>query len=97
MSIVIAGREVVVGNSLYHTGFKAWGVVESYDPSGSAVLKLTGINGHDVRLYALNGGMINGVRVLYWHVPLGLDLPTADVTKYQTILNALVANFGGGA
>ena len=42
-----------------------------------------------------NGGIVNNVRVVYWHAPLVLDLPTADITKYQTLLNALVTAFGG--
>ena len=44
-----------------------------------------------------NGGIINGVRVVYWHAPLVLDLPTANIAKYQTLLDALVQNFGDSA
>ena len=95
MSIVIAGRQVEVGNSLYHTGFKAWGVVTGFDPSGPALLELAASNNQTATLYVQNGGIVNNVRVVYWHAPLVLDLPTADITKYQTLLNALVTAFGG--
>lgn len=97
MSIVIAGRQVEVGNSLYHTAFKAWGVVKGFDPSGPALLELSAANNQKTTLFVQNGGVVNGVRVVYWHAPLVLDLPTADIAKYQTLLNALVQNFGGGA
>jgi hypothetical protein len=97
MSIVIAGRQVEVGNSLYHTGFKAWGVVTGFDPSGPALLELNAANNQKTTLFVQNGGIINGARVIYWHAPLVLDLPTANITKYQTLLNALVQNFGEGS
>lgn len=95
MSIVIAGRQVAVGNSLYHVGFKAWGVVKGFDPSGPALLELTA-GSQTVTLFVQNGGIINGVRQVYWHAPLVLDLPTPNTTKYQTLLDALVENFGSG-
>lgn len=97
MSIVIAGRQVEVGNSLYHVGFKAWGVVKGFDPSGPALLELTASNNQKTTLFVQNGGIVNGVRQIYWHSPLVLDLPVANVAKYQTLLNALVQNFGGDA
>lgn len=96
MSIVIAGRPVEVGNSLYHVGFKAWGVVKGFDPSGPALLELSA-GSQNTTLFVQNGGIINGVRQVYWHSPLVLDLPTPNIAKYQTLLNALVQNFGGGA
>ena len=96
MSIVIAGRQVEVGNSLYHTGFKAWGVVKGFDPSGPALLELSSGN-QLATLFVQNGGIVNGARVIYWHAPLVLDLPTANITKYQTLLNTLVQQFGSDA
>ena len=97
MSIVIAGRQVEVGNSLYHTAFKAWGVVKGFDPSGPALLELNASNNQKTILYVQNGGIVNGVRVIYWHAPLVLDLPTSNIAKYQTLLDALVTAFGGDA
>lgn len=93
MSITIAGRAVKVGDPLYHTGFQAWGTVDRFD-GGSAVLSITGANGRPRKLYVQQGGMVNGVRVIYWHEPLVFDRPYADVTKYQRLLDALVAEMG---
>lgn len=93
MSIVIAGREVQLGNPLYHTGFKAWGTVTAFD-IGSAKLAIIGANGLPRTLYVQTGGLVNGVRVIYWHEPLAFDLPMQNVDKYQNLLNALVTEFG---
>ena len=97
MSIHIAGREVFAGNALYHVGYQAWGVVKGFDPSGPALLELSASNNQKVTLFVQSGGIINGVRVVYWHAPLVLDLPTANIAKYQTLLDALVLNFGSNA
>lgn len=90
MSITVAGREVFVGDPLYHIGFKAWGVVSGYD-TGSAKLELTGSGGQQRTLYVQQGGRVNGVRVIYWHEPILLDLPFQNVSKYQRLLDAIVA------
>lgn len=90
MSITIAGRLVKQGDPLYHTAFQAWGTVVGFD-GGSAKLQLAGANGQTRILYVQQGGRVNGVRTVYWHEPLQLDLPQQDVTKYQRLLDNLVA------
>lgn len=87
--ITIAGRQVVIGDSLYNTALQAWGVVTRFD-SGSVVLQITGANGRPRNLYVQQGGFVNGVRVIYWHEPLVLDRPYQNVGKYQRLLDAIV-------
>ena len=87
--MVIAGRQVKVGDALYHMAFQAWGTVIGFD-GGSAKIRIVGANGHERILYAQNGGMINGARMLYWHTPLVLDAPVANIDKLQTVVNLLV-------
>lgn len=93
MSIIIAGREVENGNALYHTGYQAWGVVKGFDPTGPARLELNAGGGHKITLFVTNGGLINGKRLVFWHVPLTLDLPFADVTKFQALIDTAVEHF----
>lgn len=90
MSITITGRTVVIGDPLYHTGFKAWGVVTGYD-GNSAKLDIIGANGLPRTLYVQQGGMVGGNRVVYWHEPLRFEVPFQSVTKYQRLLDAIVA------
>lgn len=90
--IVIAGRTVQLNDPLYHTGFRAWGTVIGFE-SGSAKLNIVGANGLPRVLYVQNGGLVNNVRVVYWHQPLTLDLPVQNITKYQAVLDALVTEF----
>lgn len=90
--IVIAGRTVLLNDVLYHTGFRAWGTVIGFD-TGSAKLNIVGANGQARVIYVQTGGLVNGVRAVYWHEPLVLDLPFQNITKYQTVLNAVVAEF----
>lgn len=90
MSVVIAGRPVVLNDPLYHTAFKAWGTVIGFD-LGSAKLQLIGANGQPRLVYVQTGGIVNGNRVVYWHAPLVLDLPVQNVDKYQRLLDALIA------
>ncbi len=92
MSVSIAGRTVKLRDTLYHTGFRAWGEVVGFD-TGSAKLKLT--NGDRERvIYVHNGGTVNGVRAVYWHAPLQLDLPVNNIEKFQRMVNALAQEFG---
>lgn len=93
MSISIAGREVAVNNALYHVGYQAWGVVKSFDPSGPARLELNAGGGHKITLFVTNGGLINGKRLVFWHVPLVLDKPYADVTKFQALVDTAAEHF----
>jgi hypothetical protein len=92
MSITVAGRQVLLDDPLYHTGFKAWGVVIGFD-GGSAKLEINGANGQQRVLYVQQGGLVNGVRVIYWHEPLRLDLPFQNITKYQRLMDNIVAEF----
>jgi hypothetical protein len=92
MSITIAGRHVLLDDPLYHTGFQAWGLVTGFD-GGSAKLEINGANGQARTLYVQQGGRINGVRVIYWHEPIRLDLAFQNVTKYQRLLDNIVAEF----
>ena len=93
MSIFIAGRAVAVGNALYHVGYQAWGVVKGFDASGPARLELNAGGGHKITLFVTNGGLINGKRLVYWHVPLTLDVPYADVSKFQALIDTAVEHF----
>jgi hypothetical protein len=90
--ISVAGREVKIGDPLYHIGLRAWGTVTGSDV-GSAILTITGANDQSRSLYFTAGGMVNGKRVIYWHEPLVLDVPYQNIGKYQAILNALVQEF----
>jgi hypothetical protein len=92
MSVNIAGRQVSVGDSLYHLGYDAWGTVVRFD-TNSAVLRLIGAGGSERDVFVTNTGIVGSRRQVYWHEPLFLDLPRRNVTKYQTILNALIAEF----
>lgn len=93
MSVIIAGRTVVVNDALYHIGFRAWGVVDSFDPGGAAKLRITGTDGQSRLVYVTNGGNVAGARVIYWHAPLQLDLPYQDIGRYQAVLDTLVSEF----
>lgn len=91
--ITIAGRTVKVGDTLYHNGFQAWGTIKRVG-EGTAEYHLEGRSHGNVRkLYITQGGNINGKRVIYWHKPLTLDLPTADTTKIQGFVDLLVSTY----
>lgn len=90
MSIMIAGRAVKKGDSLYHRGFEAWGYVSRFDPSGSAEYILKGPHG-ERKMLVLNGGIVNGRRQLFWHEPIQLDLPRQDVKSLQRVVDAVAA------
>lgn len=85
MAVIIAGREVKIGDTLYHVAFQAWGTVQRFD-TNSAVLRLT--LGNEV--FVASGGVTNGKRQVYWHQPLVLDLPVSNVSKYQEVLDYLL-------
>lgn len=86
--IRIAGRQVLLGDRLYHQGFGLWGEVVESD-SGSVVVAIVGQGAGNVRrLYVTDGGLVSGKRQMYWHTPLVLDLPKADVTQYQFMVDS---------
>lgn len=91
--IIIAGRQVQVNDALYHTGYKAWGVVKGFDPSGPALVEFNAGGGNKRVLFVTTGGLINTVRSVYWHQPLTLDLPVSDVTSFQALLDTAVERF----
>lgn len=91
--IIIAGRQVQVADALYHTGYGAWGIVKGFDPSGPAMVEFNAGGGHKRTLFVTTGGFINGVRLVYWHQPLSLDLPVSDVTSFQALLDTAVERF----
>lgn len=83
MSITIAGRVVKKGDKLYHRGFNLWGTVTKLEDR-SIVATVQGVGNGNIReIRITNGGMVSGVRQIYWHEPLVLDLPTSDVSDYQ--------------
>lgn len=91
--MLITGRVVNAGDHLYHIGLQAWLQVQTFDSSGSAIARVLG--GQVQRDFIITaGGLINNRRVIYWHAPLVLDLPTSNITKYQNVLNALINEFG---
>lgn len=83
MSIRIAGRLVRKDDRLYHRGFDLWGTVVLLDDASVTVHIQGEGRGNNRRLLVTNGGLVSGVRQMYWHAPLVLDLPQADVSKYQ--------------
>lgn len=89
MSISIAGRAVKVGDSLYHSGFRTWGIVQRFD-TNAAVLRITGANGDTRDLFVVEGGIVGSVRQVYWHEPLQLDRPYQNIQKFQRILDNIV-------
>lgn len=88
MAVIIAGREVKVGDGLYHIGHQSWGTVTLLD-TNSAKLRI-GNAGSYRDIYVSTGGIAGGRRQVYWHQPLDLDQPIADIGKYQRVLDALV-------
>lgn len=85
--ITIAGRPVKVGDTLYHTGFQAWGTVHRLD-NGSVEYHIEGKSYGNVRkLFITQGGNINGQRCVYWHEPVVLDMPKADISQVQDMVD----------
>ena len=89
MEIKIAGRSVPVGSRLYHIGWDTFGMVTGYDPTGSAIMKITNRTGMERTILVQNGGKVNGVKLVYWHEKINLDLPVGDVTMLQTIVDTV--------
>lgn len=91
----IAGRDVQVGNRLFHSEYGLWVTVTRFDSSGSASVRVIFNDGRQHDFFIQNGGLQNGRRVLFWHEPLYLDLPSADTSKIQRVVDLLVAEFYG--
>lgn len=95
MAIKIANRQVAVGDRLYHAKLGQWGVVTRFDTSGPAILEIDVPPYGPRRLFVQNGGRINNERLVYWHEPLKLDLPTSDVRFMQSIVDDLAVRLAG--
>lgn len=95
MAIKIANRQVAVGDRLYHAKLGQWGIVTRYDTSGPAILEVEVAPYGPRRLFVQNGGKINNERVVFWHEPLKLDLPTADIRFMQSIVDLLAHRLSG--
>lgn len=89
MAIVIAGRVVKQGDTLFHVGWRTWGTVVGFD-TNAAKLLLLGAGGSERTLPVSNGGMVAGTRQVYWHEPLQLDLPVQNVNKAQALIDFAV-------
>lgn len=86
--MLIAGRQVKIGDSLYHKGLESWGVIARFDPTGSAEFHVKGPKGTR-KVLAQSGGVVNSRRQLYWHQPLTLDLDRRDVSALQRVVDIL--------
>ena len=94
MKATIAGRTVQQGDHLYNTALQLWGeVLQSEDSGASFVVEFRGIGNGNTRTYtATDGGFINGKRVLYWHKPIELDLPFADISALQRLVDLVLVD-----
>lgn len=95
MAIKIANRQVAVGDRLYHAKLDKWGVVTRFDTSGPAIFEVEVPPYGPRKFFVQNGGKINNERAIYWHEPLKLDLPTADVRFMQSIVDDLAVRLAG--
>lgn len=95
MAIKIANRQVAVGDRLYHSKLGLWGTVTRFDTSGPAIMEIEVPPYGPRRLFVQNGGKINNERVVYWHEPLKLDLPTSDIRFMQSIVDLLAQRLAG--
>ena len=87
----IANRNVKLGDRLFHVPTNVWGTVVSLE-STAVVLELESA-GQVIKIYVNEGGLVHGRKVVYWHQPLVLDLPIANVGKFQAILDTVVKEF----
>lgn len=89
--LLIAGVQVLQADQLYIQRAGAFGSVLVVGEN-SATVRVQRTSGY--RDFVVEqGGMISGRRDAYWHAPLQLDLPKADIAKrakVQAVVNALV-------
>ena len=85
--MVISGKNVALGNELWHMGFRQWATVVQDTPH--VIVELTDLSGRKYSFVATEGGLISGRRQLYWHQPLVLDVPDRDISKYQSFVDTL--------
>ena len=89
MGIKIAGREVKVGDRLYHRKFDAFGTVTRIQ-TRNIELEVDSSLGVRNKIYVENGGIINRRKEIYWHRPLALDYPEQDISKIQDVVNVVL-------
>lgn len=77
----------MLGDELWHIGFRQWVKVISLTPN--TIVELIGVNGEKSRFVVTEGGNISGRRQLYWHPQLVLDVPQRDISKYQEFVDVL--------
>jgi hypothetical protein len=85
--MIIANRSVVKGDVLFHRAQRKWVTVVQTEP---CIVEMLGSGGQAARFNVTAGGNINGIRALYWHEPVELDLHIRDIGMYQRVLDALV-------
>ena len=92
MSVIIASTSVQIGDRLFSRRAATTGTVVAVGTSTATAEFLIGT---ETRRYVItNGGFVSGVRDVYWHEPLELDLPKAQigkVDKIQSVVDALIA------
>ncbi len=91
MAIIIAGSPVALGDLLYSRRANTQGTVVAV---GESTATLEVLVGAETRRYVVsNGGLVSGIRDIYWHAPLALDLgkgSTGKLLGIQTVVDALV-------
>ncbi len=91
MTITVAGSQVRLGDQLYSRRAGTTGTV-SVVRDGSVTLEVS--TGQGPRSYTVtSGGFVSGIRDVFWHEPLTLDLPkdmVYKVAKLQTVIDTLV-------
>lgn len=91
MTILVAGSQVKLGDRLYSRRAGTIGTV-SVVRDGSISLEVG--SGSSGRTYTVTtGGFVSGIRDVFWHEPLTLDLPkdmVYKVAKLQTVIDTLV-------
>lgn len=88
MSVKIAGKQVKIGDRLYHSKL-GWGRVEHFDNTGPAVLVVNQKPYGERKIYVRNGGKVGEDRLVFWHEPLFLDYPSADISIVQQVVDSI--------
>lgn len=95
--VKIAGRTVNIGDRLYSAEHKVWGTVVRFDASGPAIAEFPAKPRGKRVVYVQNGGIVNGIRSIYWHPPLHVDVPVGNLAELQAMVDALVTfKYGRG-
>lgn len=87
----IAGRQLNMNDQLYNTTLQLWGHIVDVTEEGTATIEFNGVGTSNYRRYTVtDGGFVNGKRVLYWHKPLDLDKPYADISQFQRLIDTVI-------